>query len=139
MHRIFMFSVMAMAIIKESVQALSECQEHRNREIKSSAPLPMRLIPNCDKKGDYLPMQCFKDSKFCRCYSKDGDLLTPPSTKLKSCDCIAKKNEMQKKNLLRYTEIMLDRAHLSAMPMELTRNRNIGLIWICAPESIRCE
>ncbi|GBN18258.1 U24-ctenitoxin-Pn1a [Araneus ventricosus] len=98
MMRILILLVVAMAVITESVQALSDCEEHRNREMKSSAPLPMRLIPNCDKNGDYLPMQCFKSSKFCRCYSKDGDLLTPPSTKLKSCDCIAKKNEMQKKN-----------------------------------------
>ncbi|XP_055953037.1 U24-ctenitoxin-Pn1a-like [Argiope bruennichi] len=89
------------AIITEAVRTQSDCQIHRNREMKSMAPLPMRLIPNCDKNGDYLPMQCFQNSKFCRCYSKDGDLLTPPSTKLKSCDCIAKKNEMQKKNLSR--------------------------------------
>ncbi|KAG8181182.1 hypothetical protein JTE90_010954 [Oedothorax gibbosus] len=70
---------------------LTECQQHRDRESRSNAPLPMRLIPECDDNGDYKPLQCFQNSEFCACWDKAGNPLTQPSKKVKHCECLAKK------------------------------------------------
>lgn len=67
------------------------------RESKSTAPLPMRLIPECDQKGDYKPRQCFKDSSFCACWTKTGHPVTQPSKKIKACDCLVQQHDVTKK------------------------------------------
>ncbi|GFX18778.1 u24-ctenitoxin-Pn1a [Trichonephila clavipes] len=78
----------------------SECEQHRERESKSFAPLPMHLIPECESNGDYKPLQCFKNSKFCACWDKSGNPATQPSGKIKSCQCLLQKHEADKKGLL---------------------------------------
>ncbi|GIY42970.1 u56-Theraphotoxin-Sfo1a_1 [Caerostris extrusa] len=58
----------------------------------------MRLIPKCEDNGDYAGLQCFNDSNFCACWTKTGDPITPPSTQLKSCNCLRAKYEGEKDN-----------------------------------------
>ncbi|GFQ94414.1 uncharacterized protein TNCT_239571 [Trichonephila clavata] len=74
------------------------CEQHRNREKNSNGLV--KMVPNCDTNGDYMPMQCFQGSKFCSCYDKSGNPVTQPSTKLKSCNCLVKRYEAQNKKLI---------------------------------------
>ncbi|XP_074596856.1 U20-hexatoxin-Hi1a-like [Brevipalpus obovatus] len=79
------------------------CQRHRQRESSSSTPnLPGKVIPNCDASGDYAPLQCHgettkKGVKFCQCWTKSGDIISQPSTKIKTCSCLLDKDEKTKK------------------------------------------
>lgn len=56
-----------------------------------------RLIPECDEKGNYKPKQCHGSEgdkkRFCQCWTKTGKILTSPSTKIKSCNCLVQKAE----------------------------------------------
>ncbi|XP_042900506.1 U20-hexatoxin-Hi1a [Parasteatoda tepidariorum] len=86
-----LFSMLGLMLAEKPKK--TDCEEHREREQKSNAPLPMRLIPECDSKGDYKPLQCFQNSKFCSCWDKTGNPLTQPSGKIKACDCLVKQKE----------------------------------------------
>ncbi|XP_054720386.1 U24-ctenitoxin-Pn1a-like [Uloborus diversus] len=65
--------------------ALTECEEHRQRELASDAKI--KLVPKCDKNGDYEDYQCFEGSPFCMCWRKDGSHITEPSKRLETCLC----------------------------------------------------
>ncbi|GIY42962.1 uncharacterized protein CEXT_752831 [Caerostris extrusa] len=95
--------VVVFAVIAELSYAereKSECEHHRERESASNAPLPLRMVPECESNGDYKQIQCFRDSKFCACWDKTGNPVTQPSGKIKSCDCMIKKHEAEKQGLL---------------------------------------
>uniref|UniRef100_A0A482ZDX7 U33-Liphistoxin-Lm1a_1 n=1 Tax=Liphistius malayanus TaxID=1203467 RepID=A0A482ZDX7_9ARAC len=94
------FVLMVCLMCAYGAERKTECQEHRERESKSNAPLPLRLIPECDEQGDYKPLQCFKDSKFCACWDKSGQPVTQASQKTKACDCIVQKSAAEKKVLV---------------------------------------
>ncbi|GFX18728.1 uncharacterized protein TNCV_3018861 [Trichonephila clavipes] len=89
MLRTLIVLVSALGILLEVVKAETYCEQHRNRE-KNSHGL-VKMVPNCDANGDYMPMQCFQGSKFCSCYDKSGNPITQPSTKLKSCKCLRRR------------------------------------------------
>jgi len=73
----------------------SECQIARDKAQKSTAVL--KLIPNCESNGDYSAFQCHHESRFCQCWRTDGTPITQPSTKITSCDCIKKRDDLQRK------------------------------------------
>lgn len=77
-----------------SAQKKSECQEHREKAEKSTAPL--KVVPICEPNGDYAGLQCHSEGKFCSCWRKDGTLITQPSTKIKFCQCLREKDEKLK-------------------------------------------
>uniref|UniRef100_A0A482ZC70 U56-Theraphotoxin-Sfo1a_1 n=1 Tax=Selenotholus foelschei TaxID=1905327 RepID=A0A482ZC70_9ARAC len=92
--------VLIFAACVNGAKEKTECEKHRERETNSRAPLPMRLIPECDENGDYKPLQCFKDSNFCACWDKTGEAMTDPSNKIKACDCIVQRETTHRKRLI---------------------------------------
>ncbi|GFX18759.1 transposable element Tcb1 transposase [Trichonephila clavipes] len=60
----------------------------------------MEMEPQCNEDGRYLFMQCFKDSKFCACFSKRGFPITPPLSILKSCKCLVKKHRKESSGMI---------------------------------------
>ncbi|GIX81182.1 u24-ctenitoxin-Pn1a [Caerostris extrusa] len=65
--------------------AKTDCEEHRERELKSDTKV--KLVPKCDKNGEYEALQCFQGSPFCMCWRPDGSHITDPSMKIKTCAC----------------------------------------------------
>ncbi|PRD21981.1 UNVERIFIED_CONTAM: U24-ctenitoxin-Pn1a [Trichonephila clavipes] len=63
--------------------ALSDCEEHRERELKSNTKV--KLVPKCASNGDYEALQCFQGSPFCMCWRPDGSHITDPSKHIKTC------------------------------------------------------
>ncbi|GIY60140.1 u33-Liphistoxin-Lm1b_1 [Caerostris darwini] len=92
--------LVVVGVIAQVAIAKTDCEEARDREMQSNAPLPMRLIPKCEDNGDYAGLQCFNDSKFCACWTKTGDPITQPSTQLKSCKCLRERYRVEKANLI---------------------------------------
>uniref|UniRef100_A0A1D0C023 U20-hexatoxin-Hi1a n=1 Tax=Hadronyche infensa TaxID=153481 RepID=TK1A_HADIN len=88
--------IVILAAFVNGAQEKTECQQHRERETRSRAPLPLRLIPECDENGEYKPLQCFKDSKFCACWDKTGQPMTEPKQGIKACECIVQRETVQK-------------------------------------------
>ncbi|XP_023238420.1 U24-ctenitoxin-Pn1a-like [Centruroides sculpturatus] len=84
--KIYLILLIGVALIAiSSAQKKSECQEHREKASKSSAPV--KVVPICESNGDYAALQCHNEGKFCSCWRKDGTPITQPSTKIKSCVC----------------------------------------------------
>ncbi|GFS91100.1 u24-ctenitoxin-Pn1a [Nephila pilipes] len=67
--------------------ALSDCEEHREKELKSNTKV--KLVPKCADNGDYEALQCFQGSPFCMCWRPDGSHITDPSKHIKTCVCHA--------------------------------------------------
>ncbi|KAK4336716.1 hypothetical protein RND71_043560 [Anisodus tanguticus] len=78
--------------------ALTDCEHHRERELRTGENLPGHLIPECDSEGNYKPLQCHgdddEDKRACQCWAKDGKILTAPSFSLRSCECALKRESM---------------------------------------------
>nr|API81382.1 venom toxin [Hemiscorpius lepturus] len=64
---------------------LTSCQRARKRSLKNKAD--MKIIFECDEDGNYNALQCFHNSKFCVCYSADGEPISSMSSKIKYCEC----------------------------------------------------
>ena len=89
-------SLLLLACIGISMQSdPTSCTHHAERESRSK--VPGRVIPKCDKDGNYLPLQCHGQDgdkiRFCQCWDKKGNIVKGPSKLLKACDCILKKHE----------------------------------------------
>ncbi|GFS91102.1 u24-ctenitoxin-Pn1a [Nephila pilipes] len=67
------------------VFALSDCEELRERELKSDTEV--KLVPKCADNGDYEDLQCFQGSPSCTCWRPDGSHITDPSELIKTCQC----------------------------------------------------
>nr|AFP57557.1 hypothetical protein [Latrodectus hesperus] len=95
----FIASVLALsAICLAGALAATDCQEHRERELKSNSKV--KLIPKCTEEGDYEALQCFEGSPFCMCWRPDGSHITDPSLKLKTCSCIAHRDRVSQTHLI---------------------------------------
>lgn len=61
-------------------KAKTDCETHRERELRPGNKFPTRLIPKCDNRGDYEPLQCHGDEtekkRACQCWAKNGDIYT---------------------------------------------------------------
>ncbi|KAG8181839.1 hypothetical protein JTE90_003986 [Oedothorax gibbosus] len=86
------------AALVATAMAASECEEHRERELKSNSKV--KLVPKCTQNGEYDALQCFEGSPFCMCWRPDGSHITEPSLKLKSCACIAHKDRVTARRLI---------------------------------------
>ena len=86
---------MAMAITIVSAQSKSECQLQKEKEDKKENT-PLKLDVRCLENGDYAPLQCFPESKFCYCATPDGTQITQPSRNRKFCKCDLQKHEAEK-------------------------------------------
>ncbi|XP_054711685.1 U24-ctenitoxin-Pn1a-like [Uloborus diversus] len=93
-----LYLLLVVVLAGETSQGKSDCEEHRERELKSNNPV--RLVPTCDKNGDYEPMQCFEDRFACACWDKVGRPLTPANSTIKSCDCVLENYNARKQGLL---------------------------------------
>ncbi|KAG8177271.1 hypothetical protein JTE90_011150 [Oedothorax gibbosus] len=65
--------------------AKTQCEEHRERELKSNTKV--KLVPRCTSNGDYEALQCFEGSNFCMCWRPDGSHINAPSNAIKTCAC----------------------------------------------------
>lgn len=74
----------------------TECQLQKEKEDKKTNT-PLKLQVSCTENGDYAPLQCFPESKFCYCAAPDGSQITQPSRNRKFCACDLKKHEAEKK------------------------------------------
>ncbi|KAG8181836.1 hypothetical protein JTE90_003983 [Oedothorax gibbosus] len=80
------FSVLFVLCLAVAVRAQTQCEEHRERELKNDVSI--KLIPKCNEDGDYEEMQCFQgDNPYCMCWHTDGTAITTPSKNLKTCAC----------------------------------------------------
>ncbi|WP_194835292.1 thyroglobulin type-1 repeat-containing protein [Nocardia sp. XZ_19_369] len=76
----------ARPIAEEGTQ--TDCQKDAVEE-RAEDSGRSRIIPRCDKNGDYEALQCDESSRFCQVWDpKTGVPLTQPSSKLKRADCI---------------------------------------------------
>uniref|UniRef100_A0A1V1WBH2 Putative venom protein n=1 Tax=Superstitionia donensis TaxID=311983 RepID=A0A1V1WBH2_9SCOR len=95
----FISIVVLISIAGTLAQKKTECQESREKALKSNARIKA-IIPVCDTNGDYAGLQCHEGSKFCSCWRKDGTPITQPSGKIKACECHRQKDESSKKGLI---------------------------------------
>nr|AKT09055.1 putative neurotoxin LTDF S-18 [Dolomedes fimbriatus] len=84
-------SVIVFSLCLALALAKTDCEEHRERELKSNTKV--KLVPKCDANGDYETLQCFQGSPFCMCWRKDGSHITDPSIKIKTCVCHAHRDK----------------------------------------------
>ncbi|CAL1285399.1 unnamed protein product [Larinioides sclopetarius] len=97
---IFLLVLGVLAEFSYAEREKSDCEKHRERESASNAPLPLRMVPECDENGDYKPMQCFRDSNFCACWDKSGNPVTQPSGHVRSCKCLLEKHVAENGGLI---------------------------------------
>lgn len=76
--------------------AKTECQLQKEKEDKKTNT-PLKLDVHCTETGDYAPLQCFPENKFCYCATADGTQITQPSRNRKFCKCDLQKHEAMKK------------------------------------------
>ncbi|XP_035221974.1 U24-ctenitoxin-Pn1a-like [Stegodyphus dumicola] len=70
------------------------CQEDRAKRLNATVTESIiHLIPECDENGDYAAKQCFTNSKWCVCYTRDGTNIGRPSMKIKACECVRQRHE----------------------------------------------
>lgn len=93
--KLMILMAMAMAITIVSAQSKSECQLQKEKEDKKENT-PLKLDVRCLENGDYAPLQCFPESKFCYCATPDGTQITQPSRNRKFCKCDLQKHEAEK-------------------------------------------
>ncbi|GFQ99750.1 uncharacterized protein TNCT_376611 [Trichonephila clavata] len=80
--------------LSRDIRSETTCQTHQRNAGGASALMHWDI--QCDAEGNYLPLQCTRESpKWCACYSKD-DVLSRPSTRIKSCECHLAKDAAQK-------------------------------------------
>ncbi|GFU46558.1 uncharacterized protein NPIL_98671 [Nephila pilipes] len=88
------FTILFGCALSRDIRDETTCQTHK-RNAGGSAAL-MHWDIQCDTQGHYRPLQCTVESpKWCACYSKH-DVLSRPSTHLKSCECHLAKLEATK-------------------------------------------
>ncbi|CAM4442945.1 Thyroglobulin type-1 domain-containing protein [Nocardia ninae] len=76
----------ARPIAEEGTQ--TDCQRDAAKE-RAEHSGPSRIVPRCDRNGDYGALQCSENSRFCQVWDpKTGVPLTQPSTRLKRADYI---------------------------------------------------
>lgn len=76
--------------------AKTECQLQKEKEDKKTNT-PLKLDVHCTDSGEYAPLQCFPENKFCYCATADGTQITQPSRNRKFCKCDLQKHEAMKK------------------------------------------
>lgn len=93
---IAILAISACMIFGES-ELESECTRHQKRENSTTNKVPGRVIPKCNKDGSYQSLQCHGEEtdkkRFCQCWTKNGDIITSPSRKIKACDCLVKAHQ----------------------------------------------
>lgn len=73
----------------------SACEKQKEKEATNTSPL--KLDVKCLPNGDYAPLQCFPNNKFCYCSLPDGTQITQPSRNRKFCKCDLEKYQVDKK------------------------------------------
>ncbi|XP_015905116.1 U24-ctenitoxin-Pn1a [Parasteatoda tepidariorum] len=84
-----LIAVASMVVCAALARSQSECEKRREEALKHETI--MKLIPKCKENGDYEELQCYKDSTFCVCYTKDGRPASPNLSNLKECGCFLEK------------------------------------------------
>ena len=95
--KLFVFAVVALSATSMVLAGeKTECQLQKEKEDKKTNT-PLKLDVRCTETGEYAPLQCFPESKFCYCAAPDGTQITQPSRNRKFCKCDLQKHEAEKK------------------------------------------
>ncbi|GIY42968.1 hypothetical protein CEXT_752851 [Caerostris extrusa] len=84
----------------ESPANVTQSKCMKSNLMKSFHLFLMGYQPKCDDNGDLLPMQCVPDSSFCVCVNKKGSPINKPSSTLKGCKCLVKKNKKENSGMI---------------------------------------
>ncbi|XP_023216405.1 U24-ctenitoxin-Pn1a-like [Centruroides sculpturatus] len=81
-----LFTVALTVADEEPEEPEGICAEARRKSSANDAKV--KIVYECEDDDTFVGLQCYQHSKFCACYSRDGQAISSASTKLRRCECL---------------------------------------------------